>query len=206
MTRPGLLPGRIPQAAGMCTTVPQQEVSMRPLTNLATLTIALGLVLGCSDAPVATSPEQADDAIMQLPGYALSANGGATADPDCLPIGDVIYTVPLPVSQTEVWMTDVRLKEVQCLTRPDGSRLFHVTQEVVGDLPMPKGAIKISGLGEAGNPNVYDVMVDGELWFTGSFACFWVEPPFTETYDWEFRLTPAGVSKAFCSFPAPSAD
>lgn len=179
---------------------------MRLLTNLATLTIALGLVLGCSDEPVATGPNQADDAITQLPGYVLSANGGAIADPDCLPVGDAIFTVPLPVSQTEVWMTDVRLKEVQCLTRPDGSRLFHVTQEVVGDIPRPKGTIKITGLDEAGNPKVYDVMVDGELWFTGSFACFWVEPPFTETYDWEFSLTPAGVSKAFCRFPAPSSD
>lgn len=179
---------------------------MRVFTNLATLTIALGLMLGCSDEPVVTSPDQAADAIAQLPGYALSANGGATAAPDCLPIGDVVYTVPLPVSQTEVWMTDVHLKEVQCLTRPDGSRLLQVTTEVVGELPMPKGAIKITGLDEAGNPNVYDVVVDGELWFNGSFACFWVEPPFSETYDWEFSLTPAGINKTFCRWPAPSAD
>lgn len=179
---------------------------MRSRTNIAMLALVGGLVYGCGEHP--TSPGDSDPSfdVQILTGTStLDGQGdhGAIVDPDCVWEKGDMFTVPVPISETDVWIADVRMKEALCLTRPDGSRLFKITHQVVSEIPMPTTKVTIHGTDEAGNPIPYNVILGGEVLFTESFPCGWIEPDVDPTFDWEFNLSPGGINTATCRFPAP---
>lgn len=172
---------------------------MRSLASLATFLFLAALVVGCSDHALPTA-ENAASLTPGMPSFDQGMGQGAIVVPNCAAAKGDIIGVAAPVSETDIWVTDVEVLTSHCVTQPSGKHTLTATSRILSDIPLPSSAVAVSLLDENGNPRVFNVFLDGVLIFVGSFECGFEAPPFDSTPDCVIRTTPGGITTVDARF------
>ena len=172
---------------------------MRSLASPARFLLLATLALGCSDQALPTA-EKAASLAPGMPSFNQGLGQGAIVVPNCVAAKGDIIGVAAPVSETDIWITDVEVLTSNCRTQPSGQHTLTATSRILSDIPLPSSAVAISLLDENGNPRVFNVFLDGVLIFVGSFECGFEAPPFDTTPDCVIRTTPGGITTVIARF------